>query len=198
MHRTMQIVLNTPESALAVCQLEEQMVPLMDACVAQVADELAENPEVMVYGRVCHQHRCVGFYSNASGGYRYSGIVAEPTPLHPCLQELLQHVNDVFQTDFNGILINKYVNGEDYIGKHSDSEIGLDKLGQVLALSYGASRKFRIRDKHTGKIVMDVPTGHNQFILMSGNFQREFTHEVPIEKKVNGVRYSFTFRKHVN
>jgi len=32
---------------------------------------------------------------------------------------------------------------------------------------------------------------------MSGNFQKEFTHEIPIEKRVKGERYSFTFRQHL-
>ena len=31
---------------------------------------------------------------------------------------------------------------------------------------------------------------------MVGDFQKEFTHEIPVEKKVTMERYSFTFRKH--
>ena len=31
---------------------------------------------------------------------------------------------------------------------------------------------------------------------MGGKFQEEFTHEVPIEKKITDERISFTFRKH--
>lgn len=194
----METLLQTPTSALQVCLLPENMVELMNECVNTVDAELESNPEVMVYGRVCHQHRCVGFYSNTSFGYRYSGIVAESKHLHPCLEALLQYVNEAFQSEYNGILINKYVSGEDYIGKHSDNELGLGKNCEVLALSYGASRKFRIREKVSGKIVMDVKTVHNQFMLMSGDFQKEFTHEIPCEKKVKEVRYSFTFRYHTS
>ena len=32
---------------------------------------------------------------------------------------------------------------------------------------------------------------------MGGEFQKEFTHEIPIERKVKNVRWSFTFRKHL-
>ena len=32
---------------------------------------------------------------------------------------------------------------------------------------------------------------------MGGNFQKEFTHEIPIEKKVLDTRYSLTFRRHM-
>jgi hypothetical protein len=32
---------------------------------------------------------------------------------------------------------------------------------------------------------------------MGGNFQNEFLHGIPIEKKIMDVRYSLTFRKHI-
>ena len=63
-------------------------------------------------------------------------------------------------------------------------------------MSFGAVRKFRIRDKFTKKIILDLPTQSNYIIQMAGNFQKEFTHEIPVEKKVKGARYSLTFRNH--
>ena len=32
---------------------------------------------------------------------------------------------------------------------------------------------------------------------MKGEFQKEFTHEIPVQKKVKNCRYSLTFRKHL-
>jgi alkylated DNA repair dioxygenase AlkB len=84
----------------------------------------------MVYGKVCHQRRSIGFYSDDEGGL--------------------------------------------------DSRVG------VIALSYGAIRKFRIRNKLTGNIEIDVPTEPTNIIQMAGDFQKEFTHEIPLEKKVKG------------
>ena len=31
---------------------------------------------------------------------------------------------------------------------------------------------------------------------MEGDWQKEFTHEIPVQKICKEVRYSFTFRKH--
>ena len=31
---------------------------------------------------------------------------------------------------------------------------------------------------------------------MGGNFQKLYTHEIPIQKKIKEYRISFTFRKH--
>jgi len=43
---------------------------------------------------------------------------------------------------------------------------------------------------------MDIPTTYDSIIHMGGDFQKEFTHGIPVEKKVKGVRYSLTFRSH--
>jgi hypothetical protein len=106
--------------------------------------------------------------------------------MHPCLIELLKYINTKFNYNYNGILINKYTDGQDYIDKHSDDDREL-----VISISYGA-----LRNKITGKIEIDVATDPTKIIQMVGNFQKEFTHEIPIEKKVKDVRYSLTFRKH--
>ena len=191
------IKLKTEKSALVLHDINEEMGDIIRQCVETVDAELIVKPEITVFGKVCKQNRSIGFYSDTSVGYYYSGKLAASKPLHPCLRELLRYVNDKFDYDYNGILINKYSGGEDYISKHSDDENGLDSEVGVVAISYGAVRKFRIRNKVTGKIVVDVPTESNKIIQMAGDFQKEFTHEIPVEKTVKGVRYSLTFRKHL-
>ena len=193
----MKTILETENSALILHELEEDICNLIKICVEVVDSELDLNPEIMVYGKVCHQHRSIGFYSDTSKGYNYSSAITPSKKMHPCLRELLIYINDKFDYNYNGILINKYSGGEDYIGKHSDDEHGLDSTIGVIALSYGAIRKFRIRNKLTGNIEIDVPTEPTNIIQMAGNFQKEFTHEIPVEKKVKGVRYSLTFRRHL-
>ena len=103
---------------------------------------------------------------------------------------------DLFNLNFNGILVNRYENGEDYISAHSDDEKGI-KVNDVISISWGQSRNFRIRDKNNKKIIANIPTLSGQIIHMGGEFQREFTHEIPKEKKINGIRYSLTFRMHI-
>ena len=119
----------------------------------------------------------------------------ESKPLTQSICELLDIINNEFGTQFNGILVNKYMDGNDYISAHSDDESGLDLIG-IISISYGSERIFRIRKKDTKHIVYDELTTHCSILHMGGNFQKLFTHEIPIEKKVKGVRYSLTFRKH--
>jgi alkylated DNA repair dioxygenase AlkB len=162
----------------------------------EIYDKLIKNPPITVYGKTAYQHRSIGFFSNESVGYKYSGQMAKSQSLTPNLTELLNLVNKLYNASFNGILVNRYDDGNDYIGAHSDDESALDDIG-VVCISYGAVRKFRIRDKITKDIIKDIPTEQNMFLHMGGEFQKEFTHEIPVEKKVKGTRYSFTFRKHL-
>ena len=109
--------------------------------------------------------------------------------------ELLLVINMVIGAEFNGILVNKYIDGNDYISAHSDDETGLDSVG-VISISYGSERKFRIRNKETKEIMCDESTTHCSILHMGGDFQKLYTHEIPIQKKIKEPRISFTFRKH--
>jgi alkylated DNA repair dioxygenase AlkB len=168
---------------------------LLDQCVSHVTPQLLEQPEIIVYGKPCRQHRNIGFFSDESIGYNYSKKLMASQPLSPCLSELLATINTMLGTKFNGILVNKYMDGTDYIGAHSDDETGLDGLG-VVSISYGAERIFRIRNKNDKTIVCDEVTTHCGILHMGGNFQRLYTHEIPIQKKIKEPRISFSFRKH--
>lgn len=169
---------------------------LVEKCVIETKDKLNYHPEIIVFGRICHQQRSVGFFSDESKGYSYSGQIASSKPLTPSLKLLLDNINANFESNYNGILINLYKNGSEYIGPHSDDEKGLDPNHGVLAISYGASRTLRFRDKKTKKKVLDIKTNNDQIVQMKGKFQSYFTHEVPIEKKIQDSRVSFTFRYH--
>jgi alkylated DNA repair dioxygenase AlkB len=169
---------------------------LLERCISYVGPQLKERPEIIVYGKTCKQRRNVGFFSDDSIGYKYSKKLMESNPLSADLAVLLVEINKILSTSFNGILVNKYMDGNDYISAHSDDETGLDSIG-VVAISYGSERIFRIRNKHDKTVVCDEPTTHCGIIHMGGNFQTLYTHEIPIQKKIKEPRISFTFRKHV-
>jgi alkylated DNA repair dioxygenase AlkB len=119
----------------------------------------------------------------------------ESKPLSQSMSELLHIVNKDTCAEFNGILVNKYMDGNDYISAHSDDETGLDSVG-VVSISYGSERIFRIRNKETKVIMCDESTTHCSILHMGGDFQKLYTHEIPIQKKIKEPRISFTFRKH--
>jgi len=191
----MQRVFETQTAFLAKGHYEN--MELVCQCVEDILPLLESRPPVVIFGKVCHQQRDVGFFSNNSNGYHYARQIMTSQPLTPALALLIDSVNAALHTSFNGVLVNRYNDGTDYICAHSDSQIGLDDSG-VVALSFGAERKFRIRDKETKRIVHEEPTTHCSVMQMGGNFQELFTHEIPVEKKIKDCRYSFTFRSHMH
>lgn len=160
---------------------------------------LVPDPTVKVFGKDCKCHRRVGFFSDVTKGYPFAGQIAESLPLstHPLLAHILDELNRILGTQFNGILINHYRGGTDYIGAHRDERKTLYN-GMVAAISLGASRKFRVRRHATKELLLDVPTGNGNLLVMDGTFQETFTHEIPVQKKVTGDRVSLTFRYHTH
>ena len=170
---------------------------LLEKCINEIDSQLEERPELIIFGKKCKQQRFVGFFSNDSIGYKYSNKLMESKSITDSLLKIMNDVNEIIGSEYNGVLINKYMNGNDYIGAHSDNETGLDPTHGVICISFGAERNFRIRNKNDKKICFEVTTENSSIIQMSGNFQKIYTHEIPIQKKIKEPRFSLTFRKHL-
>lgn len=165
------------------------------AAVSEVADLLNHHPEIQIRGKKAHQQRDVGFFSNVSEGYSYSGQVAKSTPLTASLGQILDWVNYLFKSKYNGVLVNRYVTGKDYISPHSDNENGLSPLAGVVSISYGQTRTFTVRERYANEVLFSTPLESYDLVQMGGSFQQVYAHEVP-KDKTTGTRYSFTFRQH--
>lgn len=159
---------------------------------------LKSEPEFTMYNKKCKMHRDIGFFSDESKGYKYTNQMAKSEPLTENMKQLLETVNQMTGQKFNGLLFNLYKDGDDYISAHRDDESNLGEHG-VVALSFGAPRKFRIRDYETKKILKDYVTQDMELMWMKGaNFHKDLTHEIPKEKKIKKPRLSITFRQHLS
>lgn len=147
-----------------------------------------------------YQRRHVGFFSDVVKGYPYSGQVAEAKPLsdYPVLADLLSDVNKDVDASFNGVLVNRFVNGDKYVGCHSDSDEFLDKNHKMTAmLAFGATRTFRIKRKDPRERTLDYEYPSGSLLVMDGEFQNEFTQEMPPRRRVKDESVVLTFRKHM-
>lgn len=186
-------------------------------------------PPIIIAGVLIPQPRDVAFFSNESVGYYYSGQLMPSQPLTTALISIMNDVNEYLGTNFNGVLANRYNDGNDTLGAHSDSAVGLDKEKSCVAgISFGAVRNFRIRYKKnkskikskddsnstapkdlivatgydrsspSSTIIADIPQQEGMLLVMAGEFQEEFTHEIPASTTVATPRLSLTFRHHQN
>jgi len=159
-----------------------------------IAELLTLRPEepgrVVMMGRGISTPRFVAHYLRA---YKYTGMMHPAQPLPTLLQPLLDWANSRAESwggppgwRFNQALVNFYMDGAHYIGAHSDDETQLVPDGIIFSASFGQERTFRIKPKHkhtaqqdVGGSPHDIPCPNGTFIVMGGNMQQEFTHEVP-------------------
>ena len=195
------------------CALDEYNVSewkeLVEAVAKEAQPQLHVRPTIRLYGREAHQNRNVGFFRRTTPflgprGYRYSGQVMLAQPMTGDMHALANVLEALAGIKIDSFLINYYKDGTDCIGAHSDDEAGVHPQHGVLSVSVGATRTFRLRSKENGEKVLDVPSKHLRALHMNnliigethtfGNFQAQFTHEIPVEKKVLGPRTSITCR----
>lgn len=189
----------TPHLKTHTCSLVTFVFPdcdLLTQCVLDVQHQLITRPPIVVFGKKTQQPRDVAFFSDIVPKYEYSRESMPAQSLTTSLIMLLNSVNTMCNTSFNAILVNRYNDGDAYICAHSDNEKAICNQN-VVSVSYGATRTFRIRDKSTKKRVLDVPLRSGEVCWMDGDFQQQYTHEIPTQRKIKDCRYSFTFRQHI-
>ena len=138
-------------------------------CYKEIQHLLHVNPEIpLVDGKMGRQSRDIAFFSNASAGYTYTNQTQKNFPLTSRMQTLLETVNRLLNTQFNGILVNRYKNGrENYIGEHQDAEAELETAGvfsitifpEVRKTIKSPTRIFRIRSDPTADntVIFTIP-----------------------------------------
>lgn len=131
--------------------------------------------------------------------YKFSGVNHQAIDLPDKFNPYLEWINKQKYHKYNGVLVNYYRNGDDYIGRHSDNESELAKGVPIVSISLGKTRTFRLRDKENNEsIIKDIKMPNNTYLIMAGKkFQTTIKHEV-IKEKYNededNRRINITFR----
>lgn len=149
--------------------------------------------EAIIYGRRIITRRQVAWYANQPFEYTYSKITRQALPWTDHLLALKTLVESKTGESFNSCLLNLYHNGSEGMGWHSDAEKELKKHGAIASLSLGAERKFSFRHKQTREVV-SLTLEHGSLLVMSGEIQSHWQHQLPVSKKVLQPRINLTFR----
>ena len=165
-----------------------------DRLLAAVRDELAwEQREIVLFGRRVLQPRMIAWAGALA--YRYSGQTLEARPFTPSVQALLAAVNDAAGVPFNHVLVNRYRDGQDSMGKHADAEPELGEDPTVATVSLGATRRFVIEPRHRRDgAPRSFDLEHGSFLVMGGDCQAHHRHGIPRQPAVTAERISLTFR----
>jgi len=112
----------------------------------------------------------------------------------PSIAKLKKMVESKLKTTFDYCLAHIYRDGHDYIGYHCDKEA---LNSDVASLSFGATRKFRMRrvGETKGYEYQVYLAGGDLFHMHTG-CQRHYVHTVPKEVLITEPRINLTFRKY--
>jgi alkylated DNA repair dioxygenase AlkB len=126
-------------------------------------------------------------YGSYNGGMR-------PQPWTPALLEIRRKVEEFAGLSTNGVLANLYRDERDSVDAHSDDEPEFGENPTIPSLSLNEVRRFILRNIITKeKLVMNP--AHGSLIVMRGDCQSAWTHQVPKEKSHRNPRINLTFRR---
>jgi alkylated DNA repair dioxygenase AlkB len=151
-----------------------------------------EEREIVLFGKRILQPRLIAWAGDTP--YRYSGQTLEARAFPSVLAELRKRVNESTRVEFNHALVNRYRDGNDSMGFHSDDEPELGEHPVVASLSLGATRRF-VLEKKRGKERHSLELEHGSLLVMRGQCQDEFRHGLPKSKAPVGERINVTWRR---
>lgn len=147
---------------------------------------------ITMFGKTHPIPRLQAWHGEPEAVYTYSRIKLEPHAWTPDLLALKKRCEEVTGSRFQGVLCNLYRNGRDYAALHSDNEPELGERPVIASLSFGALRKFKL--KHQDGETVELWPAAGSLIVMSGELQEFWKHELAKSLKVKEPRLNLTFR----
>lgn len=146
-----------------------------------------------MYGKELLFPRLTAWYGDNDKPYSFSGITLQPKQWTKDLLEIKRKVETKVDASFNSVLLNRYRNGNDSISWHTDAEKELGKNPIIASVNFGATREFQLRHIHT-KEKLSIELSHGSLLIMLGELQHFWQHQIPKTKKVVNERINLTFR----
>jgi alkylated DNA repair dioxygenase AlkB len=146
-----------------------------------------------MYGKRIDFPRLTAWYGNNDKPYSFSGITLQPLPWSSEILSIKSKIEPVAKTAFNSVLLNLYRDGNDSISWHTDAEKELGTNPVIASVNFGATRKFQLRHIKT-KEKLEIELTHGSLLIMQGELQHFWQHQVPKTSKVVGERINLTFR----
>lgn len=146
-----------------------------------------------MYGKKIDFPRLTAWYGNNDKPYSFSGITLQPLPWTSEILTIKNKIEPVAKTVFNSVLLNLYRDGNDSISWHTDAEKELGLNPVIASVNFGATRKFQLRHIKT-KEKLEIELTHGSLLIMQGELQHFWQHQVPKTSKPVGERINLTFR----
>ncbi|WP_417872571.1 alpha-ketoglutarate-dependent dioxygenase AlkB family protein [Xanthomarina gelatinilytica] len=153
-----------------------------------------QQDHINLFGKTYNQPRLTALYAENDKTYTYSGITMKPHPFNKLLLQIKNEVEIISKHKFNSVLINLYRDGNDSNGWHADNEKELGNNPVIASLSFGAKRMFKFKHRTLNTENHKLELDHGSLLIMKGEMQHYWLHQVPKTKKTIGKRINLTFR----
>jgi alkylated DNA repair dioxygenase AlkB len=166
-----------------------------DTLLSSLRDTIAwETHRIRMFGREVDSPRLSCWIGDPGAGYTYSRKRFEPHPWPEALGPMRVRLCEALCTGFNSVLANRYRDGRDRMGWHSDDELELGLQPIIASLSLGAVRRFVLKPRGEGRLFgFDLP--HGSLLVMDGDTQTRYRHALPGTRRPVGERINLTFRR---
>lgn len=149
--------------------------------------------EMLMYGKIVKFPRLTAWYGDNDKPYSFSGINLSPKPWNKELLEIKDKIEPKSETTFNSVLLNFYRDGNDSISWHTDAEKELGINPIIASVNFGAERKFQLKHRDTNEKI-EIILQHGSLLIMKGELQHYWQHQVPKTKTAVKERINLTFR----
>ena len=188
------ININIPDGDVSIC---------LNLFSAQESDKFFEvlkneidwkQEQINFFGKTHDIPRLTAWYGDFGKSYSYAGISVEPSSWTDTLLQIKEKIESVSNVKFNSVLLNRYRSGNDGVSWHSDDEPELGVNPIIGSVSFGQSRPFHLKHKNLEGVKEKVTLEHGSYLLMKGETQHKWLHQIPKSKKEMGERINLTFR----
>ena len=149
---------------------------------------------IHVYGKIHKVPRLSAWYADDGKSYQYSGLTSKGLPWVPVLNEIKEKIKLVNSAPFNSVLSNLYRDGSDSVGWHADDEPELGSQPFIASFSFGEERNFQLKHKHDTNQKMSLALAHGSLLIMQGDTQKHWLHQVAKSSRPMTERINLTFR----
>ncbi|WP_298533131.1 alpha-ketoglutarate-dependent dioxygenase AlkB [uncultured Algibacter sp.] len=149
---------------------------------------------ITVFGKTHLQPRLTAFFADNNKSYKYSNIIMKPNSFNKELLGIKRMVESQLNTRFTSCLANLYRHGQDSNGWHADNEKELGDQPIIASVSFGAERIFQLKHRYQKALKAKINLLHGSLLIMKGETQKFWLHQIPKTSKHVGKRINLTFR----
>ncbi|TXE09438.1 alpha-ketoglutarate-dependent dioxygenase AlkB [Gelidibacter salicanalis] len=153
-----------------------------------------QQDDIKIFGKIYAQPRLTALYAINTTPYSYSNLTLIPNKMSDELLQIKNDVEDISAHHFTTVLLNRYRDGSDSNGWHADNEKILGINPVIASLSFGATRAFHFKHRTIKKEQYKLHLDHGSLLIMKGEMQHFWLHQIPKTKKVVKERINLTFR----